>query len=318
MALPTEEFQTSESGEPVLLAHVLISLIGIAAVLGSAFTLLVLNDIKLTTDSQSFLLKLLAIFDFIIGFLLVVSVFQQNVTFLRSPLLCKIILVCICLCNIGTTYLLTVIALDKLFTILRPLHYQQIFTSFRVLSVMSVFMVVQGIWMIYVTSDDSFLDLILYTPEFGVCIPSPFNRRRFSNAFLLVWTVITIFITFGSYLWIGIIARKQNKQVSSLTSPEGNNLQLRLKEWKGIRIAVGLTVVFMVTWFPMNVIGFLGTNLDIDIDIRSVLIATILMFTNAWMNIFIYFLLYRAFRQKGKLLVEGTYRKVSTLLKCGK
>lgn len=294
------------------LLAVVIAFSGLVAALGSIVIYVVLGQVKITTDSQMILLKILAITDFAIGVVLVLSVLQQNVGALESEVSCKVLLLCLSIGNAITTFTLAFVALDKLLTILRPLRHQRLITPSRIVAVESSSALCQTVWMAWVFSGERFLDKVVYTPEFSLCVPFFGNPDKVALVVTtgILWIVLPIVLTMGCYLWIGIIARKQNRKIAASFGDGVTTKQLRRKEWKGIRIAVWITMIFLLAWIPGSVISLLQSISLITIPNYVKLIATFMTFTNAWCNILLYFLFYKSFREKVVQNCKDIYYKL--------
>lgn len=286
--------------------------IGISAILSSSLTLYVLSKVKNTSQSQNLLLKTLGLIDLSIGFVTVSGALNESIQLFRPDIVCKICALHLTICSSMTTEVLLLIALDKLLSILRPLRYHCFVTLFRIRVLLVVALANAVFWMIFVVSSDTFLDQLLYDSDSGFCFPSLINpRRKLASCFyVVVWICLPFSLILTSYLWIGLIARQQNKRINDVSvMPCGH--QQRSKEWKGIKIALCLTTAFILVWVPTLSITLLQSVGDYTIPPPVKFFSGFLTLSNSCCNLVFHFVCYKEFTFQAKQ-VFGRIMKMLT------
>lgn len=277
--------------------YVSLAVIGVTTVIGSTINFLVLKNVKITTVSQNLLLRILACTDFTIAAVLILDVLQANL--LKSIFICKVLVFVIAICCGATTKTLTLIALDKLLSILRPLRYHSLISPVRIVTIEVVYDVLLIAWTSYIFTDERFLDLVEYSSQFRLCFPPYRNQpvgEGITTSFIFVLLPLIIIIT--CYVWIGLIARKQNRKVRNSTNSAAPGGIRNNREWKGIRIAILVTTAFLVSWLPVCLISSYGEATGNEVPFIVHIIGFSFAFSNSWWNTVSHFALYKEFRVK--------------------
>ena len=302
MELTTVESNITLSGleahiEDIGLAAFILRAVYITAVVILIFTnntiiILVIQKTASLQCNTGCLMKYLAVTDYAIGIQAVVSLLSMlNAGFIFPAAVCK---VCSFLSSIAvsmTIYILTLMSIDRYILIGYPLKYPQLITKRRV----HVAMVIMFIMAFALQSYSFTQDLIHYDAHAYVCTIS---YQSFPYVVLLLIGILCPGLGFSimalCYIRIYFISRSHRKRMELVKGKQGNESCHNSRALKTIFVTVG---VFAVLWLPSCihwlVVSFSSST---SLNSHSEFIMKWLIFSNSYMNMFIYYKTNKSFK----------------------
>lgn len=240
-----------------------ILLVGVTGMLGNALVIYVFCRSRTLQSPSNLLVVNLAATDFLM------SLTQSPVFFVASlhrrwvfgEQACEVYAFCGALFGITSMMTLTAIAVDRCLAITRPLALLGGLGRRRVLAV------VAGVWLYSLAwSLPPFFGWSAYVPE-GLQTSCSWDYMSFTAAVRTYTILLFTFIFFiplaviaGCYFAIFRAVRRAGREVERMSCGEANKAYERLRtEWRMAKVALGVIVLFIVSWSPYSVVALTAT-----------------------------------------------------------
>ncbi|KAM9321693.1 melanopsin-like [Pholidichthys leucotaenia] len=240
-----------------------ILLVGVTGMLGNAVVIYVFCRSRTLRSPSNLLVVNLAVADFLM------SLTQSPVFFTASlhhrwvfgETACELYAFCGALFGIASMMTLTAIAVDRCLAITRPLALVHAMNRGRVL------MVIAAVWLYSLGwSLPPFFGWSAYVPE-GLQTSCSWDYMSFTVAVRTYTLLLFAFIFFiplaliaGCYFAIFWTVRRAGQEVEQLTCGEVGKVYERLRtEWRMAKVALGVILLFIVSWLPYSVVALTAT-----------------------------------------------------------